>query len=797
MVYLTVFLLSFASLSLEIFLARAFSINQWNHLSFMVISIALFGFAAGGIYLNLLDVVRKEWEQRLMSFTAMCVGVLLYSAGTTISFIVVNWLPLDYFRLPVEPIQFLFLMIVYLLLTFPFFCVGLITSAAYAGLPEKTGYLYAGAMIGSAAGAVLPALLLEYIDEGTLIIWNAAAPAAIFLIYVLLSPDRRAEFMKRTPVEKVSLFAVTVTILAVGIYLNTTAGARFRHVTPSPYKALSQAQMMPDSDIINTRFSIRGRSDTLASPYIRYAPGLSLQYAGHLPQQKTVYNDGDHPFALYDQLNHGENTFATYLLPFAGYALIPEANSVLIIQNGGGLGIACALAAAVNDITIVEKNPALAEIIRNHYRISVINQNFRSYLADSDRRFDIIHIENRGHSVPGTAALSQEYYFTVESLRTYWNHLNENGVIIISRRLLLPPSDSLRIWATAFESLTASGVATPEHHMAMLRNWDTYTLLISRAKIDWMDELNTFARLRNFDMVYGPNLRLAQANRYAVFDTPFYYNEINRLRQAYLTGKEETFFREYLLDVKPQTDNRPFPARFMKWNRLTDIYTSTGSRIYTMLMSGEVVVSAVLAQAVLISTVLLVLPVIFFQRRHIRPTFTQTGYFLFVGAGFMFVEMYFIKQFVLLFGDPIISMTIVLSGILVFSGIGGLMSQRMAMRQFYPTLICLILAVAAGTVVVPGLIQRISSLPIILHFVISYAIIAPAGIMVGLPFPIGMRTFLKTSAQRTYAWTANGCTSVIASIAAAQMALSFGIASIACAAVFSYIFVLIFTLKIR
>ncbi len=46
----------------------------------------------------------------------------------------------------------------------------------------------------------------------------------------------------------------------------------------------------------------------------------------------------------------------------------------------------------------------------------------------------------------------------------------------------------------------------------------------------------------------------------------------------------------------------------------------------------------------------------------------------------MFVELYIIKQFVLLYGDPVVSFTVVLSGILVFSGVGGFFSQRLTER---------------------------------------------------------------------------------------------------------------------
>ena len=55
MLYRAVFFSSCAAIGFEILLTRVFSIGQWNHLSFMVISIALFGFAASGTFLGLID----------------------------------------------------------------------------------------------------------------------------------------------------------------------------------------------------------------------------------------------------------------------------------------------------------------------------------------------------------------------------------------------------------------------------------------------------------------------------------------------------------------------------------------------------------------------------------------------------------------------------------------------------------------------------------------------------------------------------------------------------------------------
>jgi hypothetical protein len=60
-----------------------------------------------------------------------------------------------------------------------------------------------------------------------------------------------------------------------------------------------------------------------------------------------------------------------------------------------------------------------------------------------------------------------------------------------------------------------------------------------------------------------------------------------------------------------------------------------------------------------------------------------------------------------------------------------------------------------------------------------------------------MRHLLKTPSSRAYAWTANGCASVLASIAAAQLALSRGIAAIVIGAAAVYGIALICALKMR
>jgi hypothetical protein len=791
MIFIPIFLLSLSSLSFEVLLARVFSINQWNHLSFMIISIALFGFAAAGTCLSILDTRRKGWEIRLAAGDIVSVFILLYTAGTMLSFLVLNHLALDYFKLPLEPIQSVYLLTAFVLLAVPFFFAGLVISIAYAALPEKTGYAYCASMTGSACGAVLPAAALPFIDEGKLIILAAAVP--LMAIPILLREARHSP-MRLPPHSQPKRFMIPTAgllLIVLSYILINTPAVQFIFVQPSAYKALSQAVRLPDTKITKTRNSIRGRTDEIISPYIRYAPGISLKFTDRLPAQRAAFRDGDNRLVVYLNLTRQNAAFATYTLPYAGYFIVSDPDRVLLIQKGGGLSLACATASGAKSITVIEQNPDYARFIARNYRVPVVNRNYREFLGQTHQRYDIIHIENWGTSLTGSAALSQGYFFSIDSVKEYLAHLTARGVLIIARKLLLPPSDSLRLWATAYESLKADGIKNPEKHIALLRNWDTYTLLIFRSPLLARERLMAFADERNFDLVFMPDIDPKLANRYAVFDEPYHFLEINQMFRAYKTGEKTQYFKAYPLDVAPQSDDRPFPARILKWNRLTELYQSMGSRLYALLMSSEIVIAVVLVEAFLITVLLLGLPSMAVRKSGGRPSGVQIAYFLAVGAGFMFVELYFIKQFILLFGNPVISFTVVLAGMLIFSGIGGFISQRLKQRGLLVSLVILTGALAIFLLGAESILHKMLHQPEIWRYILSVVILAPPGILVGFPFPLGMRCFLQSPVARTYAWTANGCTSVLASIVSAQIALSLGISYIMLAALASYAVALI------
>ena len=785
MISCAVFLIGFSTLAFEVLLTRIFSIGQWNHLSFMVISIALFGFAASGTLLSILNARHAGRPHFLSARESAATLIVLYTSTTILLFIVLNNLPLDYFRLPVEPIQSVYLLIAFVVLALPFFFSGFVVAVAYTRLPEKTGWIYFATMCGSACGAVFPALLLPVFGEGRLVIYSALIPLMLMPV-ILGSSSRNQPETRRRKSARIALGFFSLVILLGAIYLVTPYGDSLIRVRPSAYKAISQILQFPHTHIEETFTHIRGRTDRVTSPYIRFAAGLSLRYMETITPQEAMFKDGDNQLVLYPLGSPEGIQFTASTLPYSGYYIRPKAQKALVILQGGGSALPSVLVSKIQEVTLIVENPVLVEILNDHYGLAVTSQPPRVFLSQTPRQFDIIHVENWGTSIPGSAALNQDHLYTIDGLFEYLKHLRPDGLIIITRRLLLPPADSLRLWASAYEALKMTGARNPETHLAILRNWDTFTLLVSKRPLQDVTRLEHFARNLNFDLVYLPGMTSDQANRFNKFKAPYHFIEIKRLASAYLNGKENAYFRSYLLDIRPQSDNRPFPGRQLKWLKLKLLYRTLGSRLYALLMSGEIVVAVVFIEALAVTGFLLFLPLFFVRRNAKKPSIFKVLYFFGVGAGFMFVELFFIKKYILLFGDPIISFTVVVTGVLIFSSFGGAWSQKKEIDILKTVLFCLAGILLLAFFALDLLMEQLLRLADIWRYSGALLVLLPIGFLMGLPFPLGMRDMLDSPTQRAYAWSVNGCASVLTSIVSAQLALVFGISSILGCAIAAY-----------
>ncbi len=774
-----VFLVSLSTLAFEVLLARVFAVSQWNHLSFLVISVALFGFAASGTVLTTLKSTRSAggdpFPVRWVSY-----AILLFSASLLAVLLCLNIVPLDYHRLPHQPLQALYLLLLYLAIAVPFFFSGGLVAGAYILLPGRPGTVYWASMSGSALGALLPALLLPFWDEAILMI--AAALLPLILPALGAAPRAAAAHRLRSP----ALPAGVLLAAAAGLVLLTPPAAPFKQIKPSEFKFISQVLQCPETRIVETRTTVRGRIDRVESPHLRFAPGLSLKFPGLLPAAQAVFTDGDRPLFLYDTAAPGWPDFARHSLSFTAYALRLQPQKVLVIAGGGGLAIACAAASGAAEIRILHADPSVAQMIGRHYGLEAAAEAARAHLARTQDRFDVIHLENWGATIPGAGALDQDHTLTVEAFSACLRRLTPDGLFTASRRLLLPPADSLRLWSAARRALSAAGVADPERCLAILRSWDSFTLLMAKQPIALAPVLER-ARSLNFDVVFLPGAGAELVNRYSIFDAPYHYQEHRLLAEAYRAGREEDFFRGYLIDVAPQSDLRPFPDRFLKWTRARELFRALGGRSHVFFFSGEAIVAVVFAEALLVSLGLLLIPLLLIRNRAYRPRAAGLLFFLSIGAGFMFAELFLIYAGIFFLGDPVLSLTLVVAGVLVASGAGGLASQRLDASALRPSALAAVLCVALAAFGLWAAAETLLTLPSAGRCGLMLAAAMAPGVLMGMLFPLGMRSMAVLPADKAYAWAANGCASVLAAIASAQLAISIGIHAIAAAAILFYL----------
>src|SRR5215510_3461477 len=105
-----IFLLSLATLLLELALTRVLSVALWYHFGFLVISTALLGFGASGVTLALWTGLR---EKRNLDSVLGVLG-LLFALSVVFSFWLMQKIPFDPFSVAVEHWQLLFMPLYFL-----------------------------------------------------------------------------------------------------------------------------------------------------------------------------------------------------------------------------------------------------------------------------------------------------------------------------------------------------------------------------------------------------------------------------------------------------------------------------------------------------------------------------------------------------------------------------------------------------------------------------------------------------------------------------------------------------------
>ncbi len=166
-------------------------------------------------------------------------------------------------------------------------------------------------------------------------------------------------------------------------------------------------------------------------------------------------------------------------------------------------------------------------------------------------------------------------------------------------------------------------------------------------------------------------------------------------------------------------------------------------------------------------------------------------YFAALGLGFMFIEVTLMQKFVLFLGHPSYSISVTLAGLLLFSGIGSITAGRLRWNP-RRTILLATLGVATATLIylamLPPLFKLMIGAPHTMRIVITIVLIAPIGMLMGMPFPTGL-AYVRKAALPFVPWAfgINGTFSVVASVLCILIAMAYGFAVVTGLAAATYV----------
>jgi hypothetical protein len=141
----------------------------------------------------------------------------------------------------------------------------------------------------------------------------------------------------------------------------------------------------------------------------------------------------------------------------------------------------------------------------------------------------------------------------------------------------------------------------------------------------------------------------------------------------------------------------------------------------------------------------------------------------------MFAEISLIQKLILPLENPSYAFATVLTSLLISSGIGSLLSQRVSVLKSHviPALISLL--IIFYSVILSAVTDSISSYAINIKIILVFFTLIPLGLLMGIPFPAGLKILSEQNKSLiSWAWAINGCFSVLAPILTIILAMAVG-----------------------
>jgi len=747
--YLGVALITLASLLLELLLTRIFSVTLSYHFAFMVISLALFGLGVSGVVLYLRPERYPEKDlAALLSrhariFALTIVISLLYISNQTLG-VKADVIQVGQFSWQ----AFWQLSFLYCIASVPFFYGGMVVSLALYHLRREVATLYFFDLVGASLACLLldPLLRLLGGESAVLLVAVLAAGAAVLF---------GGEVERWRPQRASFWVASAMALLLVANLL--TGFARVGDVKEVQNDRLAFVKWNAFS-----RIEVQRPKGPQDRPPILTIDALARTDIFSLKKIDSF------------ELHKGISALVHVVRP---------RGKMLIIGPGGGIDVLSAIKNGHRDITLAEINPIiLNDVMRGRYRAyngNLYGQPYvkpnlaegRNFVRRSKQRFEVIQatlVDTWAATATGAFALTENHLYTVEAFEDYLKHLTPSGIVTMSRWTGVWSMEFVRLCSLARAALQRLGVKDPSRHMFAASKLPLATVLVKRTPFTAAElrRLHEVSKEREFGVLYSP------AGGYT-----------KNPASIVLGGRDlAKFYKDFPVDVRPVYDERPF---FFYAVKPEQVFSSLFSKSPIELnSSGTVILVALLALVTALVLAGIVVPLWIGKRRalagHTGSKLRDLLYFVCIGVGFILIEIALLSRFSLHLGHPIHSLRVVLFALLLSSGLGSLISGRAKSRRS----LLLQLALAGGgvavlmgiyTVVLGPLVHAAIGWSFALRVLIAVALIAPAGLMMGMLLPTGIRLVSDRHAEIVpWAWGLNGAASVFGSVLAMVISIHMG-----------------------
>jgi spermidine synthase len=767
---------SFSMLTYQILLTRISALRLFFHFSFLVISNCLLGIGAAG---TLITLFQKEWRPKArQQIWLFCV---LYIVSLCVAYVFLLTFPIPSTLNLLQPLEFLRFSVFNLVAAVPFFFAGAVVGMILTFNAAGVNRLYFSDLIGAGVGCLVCPLALWAFGAGGAFL---TATLAAILAAVLAAP----QLQRRTSA------SVGILLGALAIALLPRLDAWF----PVPAKGdlqFTETYTANMSEVTAfSRWSATSRIDLVPVAEDRrymFARGLNgLEVP--LPEEKFVLQDGSAGTFILNFSEHPEALRAIELSLYSAAMVLKEQPRVFIIGVGGGNDVWAAKHANARSVKGVELNAPILDIHRDvlpHYsrtlledaRIEFVSGEGRSALMREEESYDVIQmsgIDTWTALASGAHVLAENYLYTSEAIQSAYAHLQPGGVLHIMR--FAATMESLRLLANLNHALRALGAEDLRRSVICLSTQDQlFSVLLKKGTYtpEELDRIDAFAAEAGIRRVYLPG-RTPPSPRNPVF--------------GFLASDDrDAFIRHFPRDISPTTDDRPYFFNYSKWSRPLDsvkwAWSPTSvSQGNPFLLLAQLLLSTVLALTLIVIP-LLASPQRSFDRLY-APRFF--GYFLGLGAGFIAIEIALMQKLTLFLGHPLYSITVTLFCILVFTGIGSLLSAHWfetsgSRAWLVPAGIALF--VGLFIIIAPGLTRAYIGQPLPVRILMTAGLLAPIAFLLGVPLAYGIRLLHRINPSLIpWAWAVNACFTVVGSILAAILSMNLGFNAVLIAAVIVY-----------